>query len=431
MKKVRKILHITPHLGGGVGRVVINILAASQTDHHIICSLDSINKTAKNQLKESKIEYYENIHDTIDQLLDVIHKVDIVVIHWWNHPLLYDLMVRYTLPECRLLIWAHVSGAQAPQQFSKHLLEYPDYFIFTTPMSYLVNEVSNYQGNHNKLKTIWSTGGLKHIKHVVNRPNERFTIGYIGTVDFAKMYPNFVRLCAQIDIPNIQFIVCGDGGDSEILKQQVEELNVAEKFEFTGHIENIAEYLSRFDLFGYPLNKNHYGTCDQVLAEAMGCGIVPIVFNNNMENYMVHHLYSGIVVNDEKEYVDNIIKLYNNKLLRERLAFNAKEEAWKRFSMEKTRQEWHVLFEKVLKHPKSTKRWKGQYCDTNAKPHEVFLESIGDYAALFDAEEETAIRELSNRSLAWKAKTKGTPYHYYTFFKDDATLLHWATILKT
>ena len=67
--------------------------------------------------------------------------------------------------------------------------------------------------------------------------------------------------------------------------------------------------MGQFDVFGYPLNRGHYGTCDQALAEAMGCGIVPIVFDNLMECHMVNDMSSGLVVKDEDEYIRAMIEL--------------------------------------------------------------------------------------------------------------------------
>ena len=305
-----KILHISTHLGGGVGRVLTGYLKNVKTDHdfeHQIYCLDYINDSAKKLLNESGTEYQENAHENIQDLLNAITKTDIVVIHWWNHPLLLDLLVRYELPPCRVAIWSHISGNQPPNIFSVPLLDYPDLFVFTTPMSYLVDEVANY-ADKARLKDIWSTGGLDHIRDVVKNEHDSFNIGYIGTVDYAKMYSNFVDMCAKIDIPNVRFIICGDGSQLEEMKQDVKSRGLDERFVFTGFINNISDYLSTFDIFAYALSSEHYGTCDQALAEAMGCGIVPVVFDNNMEKYMVSQC--GMVVASEDEYISSIMKLY-------------------------------------------------------------------------------------------------------------------------
>lgn len=427
-----KILHISPHLGGGVGRVLTNYLKATKKsekfEHKIYC-LDSINPNAKKFLSDENISHKELVPQ--NELLEEINGYDIVIIHWWNHPLLFDFLVRFELPPCRIAFWAHVSGNAAPNFFSHTLFEYPDYFVFTTPMSYLVKEVTDHKGGSQKLRDIWSTGGFEHVK---NRDGAKesncFTIGYVGALDFAKLYPNFISLCSKITLPNVRFVVCGDGGDIDQLKQQAQELHLENRIIFTGYVDNVAEYLETFDIFAYSLNQYHYGTCDQALAEAMASGVVPVVFDNAMENYMVHHLYTGIVAKNENEYIAGIIKLYNSKALRKRLSINAEEESLRRFSLVKTVNEWDALFDQILKLPKSAKRWSGVCSGRNAKPYEVFLESIGDYARVFRVGDEMDIRKLLDRSIAWKAKTKGTPHHYHTFFKNDALLSRWAALLQ-
>jgi glycosyltransferase involved in cell wall biosynthesis len=421
MQDYKNILHISPHLGGGVGRVLINYLTIANQKkdftHSILC-LDSINDTAKLSLEKNQIAYKENMANN-DAVLDEIAKADIVLIHWWNHPLLYNFLVKKTLPPSRIIFWSHVSGNEPPHLFSPALFEYPDLFIFTTPMSYLVHDVTNYSGDHAKFRAIWSTGGLDHIKDVKANPHDRFNIGYIGTVDFSKMYPNFISMCAKIDIPDVCFIICGGGSHIEHMIAEVKQKNLQEKFIFTGFINNIEEYLSIFDLFGYPLSQNHYGTCDQALAEAMGCEITPIVFDNNMESYMVHNLYSGIVVRSEEEYIGAIKELYKNQRLNQRLAKKAKEEAFRRFSIEQTIIDWENTYREIMGTPKTIKKWRGNYSGEEVKPFEVFLESIGKYSTIFESDNDQKIIELSNSSLSWKSKTKGSVHQYANFFRDD------------
>lgn len=422
-----KILHISPHLGGGVGRVLTNYLKYTKKDekseHKIYC-LDSINQYAQDFLYKESIIYKELVKH--HELLDEISGSDIVVIHWWNHPLLYEFLVKRQLPPSRVIMWSHVSGAELPQIFTKPLLDYADKFIFTTPMSYLTEEVKNYQ-HKNKLSYIWATAGLDYVRSVEKKEHNTFNIGYIGALDFSKMYDNFVELCSKIDIPNVKFIVCGDGCDKDKLIEQTKKFGIEDKFEFTGFVDNIIPYLEIFDIFGYPLNKNHYGTCDQVLAEAMGCGIVPVTFDNNMENYMVHNMYNGITVRSEHEYIDAINLLYINKEFYTILSKNSRANAMERFSLEFLVEEWDKVFNAALSHSKTIKKWGGTYSGDNVKPHEIFVESIGQYGIIFDRNDNNAICNLLNSSLSFKSKTKGSIYHYCSFF-EDIILKHWEQI---
>ena len=407
-----QILHIAPHLGGGVGRVLLNMLEKSKDYEQIIYCLDSINDKAKNYLKIHDIKFDENLHKDLKKLLQVIKNVDIVLIHWWNHPFLYDFIVRYTLPACRLIFWSHISGKEVPQIFTKALLKYPDYFVFSTPMSYLTDEISENMQYCNKFKVIWSTAGLEYVQKVKKSEHKQFIIGYIGTLDFAKIHNHFIELCLRISIPNVKFLIVGDGCDKKLLEKKVKELGVETKFQFVGYVDNIVPYLEQMDLFGYPLKKNHYGTCDQVIAEAMGSGLVPIVFNNDMENYMIHHMYTGLVARDKYEYVDYINMMYKNKRLLEVLSNNTKKEAFSRFSLTKMIKEWDLIFNEALIIPKTSKKWIGKYSGIDISPFNVFLESIGKYSEIFEKNDKKEIEIFLTKNKGMVSKTKGSIYHY-------------------
>lgn len=426
---MKKILHISSHLGGGVGRVLTNYLKKTNESVefiHKICCFDTVNDQAKTFLANESIECKELIEH--NELLDEIRKCDILVVHWWNHPLLFDFLVRNGIPPCRIAFWAHVSGNEAPHIFSHTLFDYPDYFIFTTPMSYLIDEVVTYPKTHGIFRAIWSTGGLDHVKDIQRQEHDGFNIGYIGTVDYSKMHQNFIDICAKIDIPEAKFIVCG-GGHIDELKVEIAKRGLEDQFIFTGFVEDINPYLEIFDVFMYPLAPNHYGTCDQALAEAMGVGIVPIVLNNNMENYMVHNMYSGIVATSEEEFVSAVKEMHHNKGFRDRLGAKAQEEAFRRFSIDETIKEWDYVFHKLLEKEKLPRKWSGKYSGKDTKPYQVFIESLGKYGEVFDTNDINAIRDLSKKSLSWKSKSKGTTHQYRSFFSDDKLLSSWSELM--
>lgn len=423
------ILHLSPHLGGGVGRVLINYLVKTKNseefEHKIVC-LDTINQNAQDVLMSNNIVFEELIN--YQSLINQIKYSDIVVVHWWNHPLLFDFLVKTKLPPCRIAFWAHVSGNEAPHIFSHALFDYPDYFIFTTPMSYLVDEVVSYPKTHGIFRAIWSTGGLEHVKNIIRKEHHGFNVGYIGTVDYSKMHPNFLNICEKIDISESKFIICG-GGHIDELKEEVVKRGLKDKFVFTGFVDDISPYLEIFDVFAYPLAINHYGTCDQALAEAMGVGIVPIVLNNNMENYMVHNMYSGIVATNQEEFVSAVKEMYQNKGFRDRLGAKAKEEAFRRFSIDETIKEWDYVFHKLLEKEKLPRKWSGTYSGEDTKPHQVFIESLGKYGEIFDKNDLKSIENLSKISLSWKSKSKGTVHQYRSFFSDDKFLIKWSELM--
>lgn len=426
---VKNILHLTVHLGGGVGHVVLNYLDKVKYNSkytHKIASLDYINSSAKNRLNDIDIIYKDNLSKEYEVLISMISCTDIILIHWWNHPLMYEFLVKYSLPECRVIMWSHISGFYAPANFVKPLFDYSDRFIFTTPVSYDVDLIKELPGNHkNKLGSVWSTGGLEHVKTIKSKEHRNFNVGYLGTVDYSKMHKDFLNMSDSIDIDDIMFIVCG-GDDEKNIKKYSKLKGIEDKFDFLGKVTDIGKYLAIFDVFGYPLSPYHYGTCDQVLAEAMACGVVPVVFDNPMEKYMVKNGKTGIVVKDKAEYKKAVERLYSNSNLRNKLANNAKKEAFQRFSLDKMINEWENIFDDCLKVRKTEKMWSGKYKGMTSTPFQIFIESTGELGKLFEntmlennADDTNKLIEMMLVTNLWHSKSKGTLNHYLVFFQDE------------
>ena len=133
------VLHVTPHLGGGVGRVLLNYfshtLSSDQEQHALIC-LDYANTDAAIRAAAIGITLEDRMAGRVSALLSRMAEADIVVMHWWNHPLLYALLVREALPPTRLLLWSHVSGLFPTQKFTDELISYPDLFVVASPASF-------------------------------------------------------------------------------------------------------------------------------------------------------------------------------------------------------------------------------------------------------------------------------------------------------
>lgn len=439
----KRILHITPHLGGGVGRVLLNYFSKVKDDptfmHKVVC-LDYANHKAVEVAKNIGLSLFDNMSAKKQEILDIIADSDIVLIHWWNHPLLYDFLVREQLPPCRVIMWSHNSGFHPPGVFTEKVLAYPDLFVFTTPMSYKTKEVQNLSVEQKKsLHVVWSTGGVDHVKSVKSKPHIGFNVGYIGTVDYAKMHPDFLNICNQVDIPDVKFIVCSGPKEKE-LKQQAERLGIGGKFNITGMVPDIKEYLSLFDIFGYPLAPYHYGTCDQTLQESMAAGVVPVVLSNQMESYMVKEGVTGIVAKDKDEYIKALQDLYHNRELRNKLSQNAKEYAIYTFSLEKMAYEWEKIFNEVLYFPKTVRKWKNSKKGEDISAKDIFLESLGHHGEDFvfycnaesDEEKKSAIEKIKKlaESANWQAETRSTVHHYNSFFPNDPYLSVWSQLMR-
>ena len=85
------ILHITPHLGGGVGRVLLNYLKKVKGNPnflHKVLSLEYANEKALLASQTTGFPLKDKMPSTHIGVMAAVAEADIVLIHWWNHPLL-------------------------------------------------------------------------------------------------------------------------------------------------------------------------------------------------------------------------------------------------------------------------------------------------------------------------------------------------------
>ena len=55
-----------------------------------------------------------------------------------------------------------------------------------------------------------SSGGFKNTQNVPLVKHDGFNIGYVGTLGYVKLYPEFMDYCEAVsDIPDVKFIMIG------------------------------------------------------------------------------------------------------------------------------------------------------------------------------------------------------------------------------
>lgn len=263
-------------------------------------------------------------------------------------------------------------------------------------------------GANPKLHCILSTGGVEDFCKIKKMPHEGYNIGYIGTVDYAKMHPEFAETISKTNADKI-FIV-GGGYEKEIFK------NCDNRFVVTGKVTDVKPILAELDVFTYMLNLNHYGTGEQVLQEAMAAGVVPVVMNNPCETSLVQHNKTGLVANNIDEYINYTNLLKENVELRENLSRNAKEYAKDNFSIKKLSSDWQKIFEEVINIPKTRKKWASEREIKSS--YDIFLESLDEYSKMFENKTDSELKEILKRP-EWASPTKGTPKQYYDFLSGE------------
>jgi glycosyltransferase involved in cell wall biosynthesis len=333
-----------------------------------------------------------------------------------------------------------VSGLHPPYVHFTKLIEYPDRFVFTSPVSYESKEAQKLpEALKSKLGVIWSTYGLEGFKDVQRTPHKGFNIGITGTVDRGKLHPNFIDLCAAVKIPDVRFLICSTDSQ-DYLKEQANALGIGSKFSFEGRVDSVKDYLCQYDVFGYPLQSTHFGSCEQALGEAMVCGAVPVVLNNTTERYIVEHMKTGIVANTLDEYVEAIEFLYNNRDELQRLSENAVQAARKRYDVKITLDKWDRLFSELLKQEKKPHKWGVEplppqivyaiSMGTYGEPFidYIFADCIGDHKLKRTSVDD--IKELYSTNPMFSSNRKGSIIQYLNYYPNNGYLRKWSALIN-
>jgi L-malate glycosyltransferase len=424
------ILHITPHFGGGIGTVLFSLIPELQkipNYHHEIVSLEYANSKAKEWSFQNGVTIYEEVSPTDVLLHQKMQNVDIVHLHFWNHPLLYHLLHSFAGKRARVIIWSHVNGHHAPYLFNDYILEFPLFFVSSTPYSSTQKNIiqKEIQWKKEHYRCVHSCSGINEYDRIIPVEHEKFNVGYIGTVDYSKMHHNFLDICDKIKVPDAHFIVVGGDSQEEIYNEALKK-KIGDKFSFTGKVDDIKDYLASFDIFFYPLNRKNYGTGEQVLIEAMSAGMPQVVFADGPEEFVVQDNITGFVVNDEEDFVAAVEKLYKDKILLKKMSFASKRYAKEKFTIDKSVAAWTSIYHEALE--KDKKRCNFKQLKEKDLALSLFLLALGDCDAAdiyrkmlnhFPSPSPTYLKvQYKQQDPVFHGKTKGSVKHYNRFFKN-------------
>lgn len=414
-----KILHITTHLGGGIGTVLINWADNDKKNKHVfMClgyNLDSVKEICANK----GIELYSDAN--YDSVVEKVPEADIVILHYWNHPLLVDFLVTTKLPKCRLVTYSHTSGRHVPYVVPYNVYEISSFLVHSSITSESANQIN----------TIMSTGGTARFEGLKKEEHSGFNVIYIGTLDFSKLRNDFSDICSLISqkITDSRFIVCGSGSALEPIKEEIQRLGISDRFLFTGFVDDLSSYLKIADVLLYPLAKDHYGTGEQVIGEAMSCGVVPVVFNNQCESSIIKNKETGLIVESVQECVDAVCFLRENEKTREELSKNAQRSAKETYSIESFLSKWEAVYKKVLLVDKDSYEWDTR--ERHDRGVTALAESLGEDRRIITnyINSREKLELLLKSSEQWKSKSKGSINQYIKHFPQDKYLNIFKSIL--
>ena len=418
------VLHITPHLGGGVGKALSGLISESMhlglEVNHSIATLEALEKDHyASTLIKLDCPVYENISK--DEVFKLIGQADIVQIEFWNHPLIPELLISSEFPAARIVLWCHISGMFTPI-IPAGLIDCCNKLIFTSDCAKTSREMQSLNlTNAQKIETISSGGGLEKL-HYEPKSLERMHLkfGYIGTLSFAKLHPDYVQYLSGVSVENFRVELYGDGDNWPELEQQQNALKAPNLLGFNGYATDIQSVLRELDVLVYLLNPNHYGTAENALIEAMAMGVIPIVLGNPAELEIVKDGVNGLVISSPENLDFIVKKISSDKELRRRLSTAAAESVRKQFSFKLSAMKFDHVYKKV----KLNKKKKFNFLKIFGKwPSDWYL-AFQKNQSQFKAEG-IFWDDCKHTRYLLLEKTKGSITHFHKYFKNDQILNKW------
>jgi hypothetical protein len=317
-----RILHVTPHLGGGVGKAhaALGAVLPEIVQQTFVLLEAPCERRYIDQVEAAGARVLTA--DNLAHVAALARESDIVQFEFWNHPRMFECLARTGFPAMRSVFWSHISGISRPL-IQPALIAEAARFVFTTEASLASPSVAAMRRKtHKKVSVINSGFGFANARPRIARGRVP-GVAYLGTVDFAKMHPGFFDAIDALGDDSVRVAVWGEVDPQGPVVARAKAMRHPGRVEFMGRTPDPAAALANADIFFYPLQREHYGTAENALVEAMSLGLAPLVLDNPAENTIVKDGQTGFVASS----IDEIGSLLEMLLLlpdvREKLSRNA------------------------------------------------------------------------------------------------------------
>ncbi len=169
--------------------------------------------------------------------------------------------------------------------------------------------------------------------HQKDQFTDRFVIGFTGRFHAVKRLDSFFYLANKLvsQLPNILFLLVGDGEQWQKIRNQVIEKKMDKYFFLPGFTRNPSEYYSLMDLYVLPSRIEGFSVS---LLEAAAAGIPSIAFNVGGNHEIIITNNTGYLIPESNLdlMAQKIIHLFKDNDLRKKLGINARKMVQTQFS---------------------------------------------------------------------------------------------------
>lgn len=169
---------------------------------------------------------------------------------------------------------------------------------------------------------------IQNERKKINIDKDDFVISFVGRIAEEKNIIFLLNNMKEIikKCPNIKLLIVGDGPDLEEYKKHSKKMNIDNKVIFVGKVPwiDIPKYYLISNVFVTASTSETQGL---TVIEAMAASLPVVCINDESFNTTVIDNLNGKIFNNDKEYIEAIIELYNNEKVLNRLKQGAKNTA--------------------------------------------------------------------------------------------------------
>ena len=215
---------------------------------------------------------------------------------------------------------------------------------------------------------------IKNLKKYYNFKPKDFILISVGRIAPEKDLDYLIKRMPDIikKHSNIKLLFIGDGPEIEKLKDLAISKKVENNVLFTGKVtwEDMPYY---YALGNVLVSSSTYETQGLTVVEAMASSVIPVCIEDPAFKTMINDKINGLIFKTKEEYIEDILKLYEDKNLRKELEKNAKLRA-EDFNAENYAKKLLEVYDKAIKNSttkgilrKITKKIKERKDDNSVK----------------------------------------------------------------
>lgn len=320
-----RILHVIPNLApGGPSRSLVVMTAESlalrpDIEHSVLVLERPLYMPLKLDLKRQGCRVTEHSAAQTDQQ---IAEADLVVIHFWNTPVVWD-WIAMGLPPARYVLWSKIEGTHPPQHLSAALVDAVCATIYTAPPP-------DHLSHRPDITIVPALTDMNRLQGLTPAPHDGLNVDYLGTLTRGKLHPSFFEMMDRVQVPEVRVRLCG-GTLDPYFERALAATDNPSRFECLGFIEDIGDLFKTSDVFAYPLAPTTYASSDKALQEAMLAGVPPVILPHGGPARFVQHGETGLVAQDEQGFVAAVEELCREPALRHRIGRAARDFATRAF----------------------------------------------------------------------------------------------------